>query len=67
MSFWTYSGTTNSGIAASAGIMVNYLYDTAAIEANHEAYANERKVAAAAGIRKLARAVPASGPALQSA
>ena len=62
-----FADTGDSGLAASAGIMVNYLYDTAAIEANHEAYANERTVVAAAGIRKLARAVPASGPALQSA
>ncbi|NNG03356.1 MAG: malonyl-CoA decarboxylase [Inquilinus sp.] len=62
-----FADAGDSGIAASAGIMVNYLYDTAAIEANHEAYANERTVVAAPGIRKLAKALPASGPALQSA
>jgi hypothetical protein len=44
--------------------MVNYLYDAAAIEANHEAYANERSVAATAAIRKQARSLPAAGPAI---
>ncbi len=55
---------SEAGQAASAGIMVNYLYDAAAIEANHEAYASGRGVAAAAAIRKLARTLPAAGPAI---
>jgi malonyl-CoA decarboxylase len=35
------------------GVMVNYLYDLAAIERNHEAYANSGVVAASAQVRKL--------------
>ena len=35
--------------------MVNYRSDLGDIEKNHEAYAENRTVAAASGIRKLAR------------
>jgi malonyl-CoA decarboxylase len=35
--------------------MVNYLYDPAQIEANHEAYAGEGKRAASAGVKKLGK------------
>jgi malonyl-CoA decarboxylase len=35
--------------------MVNYLYDLADIEKNHEAYAENRTIVAASAIRKLAR------------
>ena len=45
------------GLQQSAGIMVNYLYRSADIEANHEAYRGAGRVAAAASIRSLARAV----------
>ncbi|MBI5618242.1 MAG: malonyl-CoA decarboxylase [Gammaproteobacteria bacterium] len=45
-------------LAQSAGVMVNYLYDLAEIERNHEAYANQGDVVAAAQVRKLLRAVP---------
>ncbi|HEX3863412.1 MAG TPA: malonyl-CoA decarboxylase [Stellaceae bacterium] len=44
------------GIQQSAGIMVNYLYRLGDIEANHEAYRGEGKVAAASAVRSLARA-----------
>ncbi len=44
------------GLRQSAGIMVNYLYRLADIEANHEAYRGEGRVAASASIRSLARA-----------
>ncbi len=44
------------GLQQSAGIMVNYLYRSADIEANHEAYRGAGRVAAAASIRSLARA-----------
>jgi malonyl-CoA decarboxylase len=44
------------GMQQSAGIMVNYLYRSADIETNHEAYRGEGRVAAAASIRSLARA-----------
>jgi malonyl-CoA decarboxylase len=44
------------GLQQSAGIMVNYLYRSGDIEANHEAYRGEGRVAASAAIRGLARA-----------
>jgi malonyl-CoA decarboxylase len=44
------------GLQRSAGIMVNYLYRSADIEANHEAYRGAGRVAASASIRSLARA-----------
>ena len=42
------------GIENSWGVMVNYLYHGGSIEANHQAYATEQKIAAAADIRVLA-------------
>jgi malonyl-CoA decarboxylase len=39
--------------AESWGVMVNYLYDLAAIETNHEAYANRGEIAASIQVRKL--------------
>jgi malonyl-CoA decarboxylase len=44
------------GLQQSAGIMVNYLYRLGDIEANHEAYRGEGRVAALSGLRNLARA-----------
>ncbi|MGH7039703.1 MAG: malonyl-CoA decarboxylase [Stellaceae bacterium] len=44
------------GLQQSAGIMVNYLYRSGDIEANHEAYRGEGRVAASAAIRALTRA-----------
>jgi malonyl-CoA decarboxylase len=44
------------GLQQSAGIMVNYLYRLGDIEANHEAYHGEGRVAASAAVRALARA-----------
>jgi len=43
------------GLAQSAGIMVNYLYRLGDIEANHEAYRDEGRVAASSAVRSLAR------------
>jgi malonyl-CoA decarboxylase len=48
--------TSSKGLQQSAGIMVNYLYRLADIEANHEAYRGEGRVAAASAIRNLVRA-----------
>ncbi|MFK7976431.1 MAG: malonyl-CoA decarboxylase [Halioglobus sp.] len=42
------------GIAQSAGIMVNYLYDLQQIEANHDAYFDEGVIAAGKSVKKLA-------------
>jgi malonyl-CoA decarboxylase len=44
------------GLQQSAGIMVNYLYRLGDIEANHEAYRDEGRVAASSAVRGLARA-----------
>jgi malonyl-CoA decarboxylase len=48
--------TSAKGMRESAGLMVNYLYDPAFIEDNHEAYAGEGKRAMASGVRKLVKA-----------
>ncbi len=42
-------------MAQSWGIMVNYLYDPREIEKNHEAFANEGAISAAAAVRRMAR------------
>ena len=44
---------SRKGLRESAGIMVNYLYDLGEIEANHEAYANQREIVASPAVRKL--------------
>ncbi|WP_018700033.1 malonyl-CoA decarboxylase [Amorphus coralli] len=41
------------------GMMVNYLYRLPDIEKNHEAFVNDRKVAASSAVTKLARGLPA--------
>ena len=47
--------TSPKGLQQSAGIMVNYLYRLSEIEANHEAYRGEGRVAASSSIRNLLR------------
>jgi malonyl-CoA decarboxylase len=47
---------SDKGVKASAGLMVNYLYDPAKIEQYHEDYAGEGKRNASAAVRKLAKA-----------
>jgi malonyl-CoA decarboxylase len=47
--------TSQKGLQQSAGIMVNYLYRLADIEANHEAYRGEGRVAASSAVRNLVR------------
>ncbi len=49
-----------SGLSRAAGFMVNYLYDLAKVERNHELYANRGEIVAAAAVRKLLRP-PRSG------
>jgi malonyl-CoA decarboxylase len=46
---------SDKGFRDSATLMVNYLYDPAQIEANHEAYVGEGKRAAATTLKRLAR------------
>ena len=48
--------TSPKGLAESAGIMVNYLYDLDQIERNHEAYANTGEVVASGPVRRLLKA-----------
>ncbi len=43
------------GLKQSHGVMVNYRYDLAEIEKNHEAYAENSKVVASKDVRKLLR------------
>lgn len=47
--------TSERGLQQSAGIMVNYRYRLADIEANHEAYRGEGRVVAASAVRNLAK------------
>jgi len=49
--------TSEKGARESATLMVNYLYDPAKIEDNHEDYAGEGKRNASSAVRKLARGV----------
>ena len=69
------SDPSPSGLAQSAGMMVNYVYDEADVVANHEAYVNEGRVAHSRTIASLAgsgkersrRAGSARAPALRPA
>ena len=47
-----------NGMRQSAGLMVNYLYDLAKIEANHEAYFSQSKIAASSAVHKLLPPAP---------
>ncbi len=47
--------TSGKGLTESAGLMVNYLYDPAKIEDQHEDYAGEGKRAASSAVRKAAK------------
>ncbi|MGX1096673.1 malonyl-CoA decarboxylase [Amorphus sp. MBR-141] len=46
------------GLESAYGVMVNYLYRLSDIEKNHESFVNERTVAAASSVSKLARTLP---------
>jgi malonyl-CoA decarboxylase len=47
--------TSPAAVAEAAGMMVNYLYSLAHIDANHEAYAGQNVIAASAAVTRLAR------------
>jgi malonyl-CoA decarboxylase len=47
--------SSESGMARSAGLMVNYVYWLAELEKNHERYFRERVVSASPAVEKLAR------------
>ena len=44
---------SENGLRQSCGLMVNYLYDPASIENNHEAYVGEGQRAASGGLKRL--------------
>jgi len=50
--------TSPRGMAQGAGFMVNYLYDPAQIEKNHEAFTRDAQVVAARSVRRLLRPAP---------
>ncbi len=47
--------TSPKGMRESAGMMINYLYKLADIEANHEAYTGQNRVTASAQVKGLAK------------
>ena len=46
---------SGNGMAQSAGMLVNYVYDLRAIETNHEDYVIDRNIAVAPAVKRLAR------------
>jgi malonyl-CoA decarboxylase len=50
------------GLIEAAGFMVNYLYDLARIEKNHEAFANNADVVASPSVRRLLGPEGTAGP-----
>jgi malonyl-CoA decarboxylase len=46
--------TSEAGMSRSAGLMVNYVYRLSELEANHEAYARERRIIASSRFEALA-------------
>jgi malonyl-CoA decarboxylase len=50
---------SEKGLAESYGVMVNYQYDLAEIERNHEAFANQGVVVASSPVKKLVSSVKA--------
>jgi len=55
--------TSASGMARSAGLMVNYAYRLEDVERNHERYFSEHAVVASRAVEKLARKSPLGVPA----
>ena len=47
---------SENGLGQSHGLMVNYLYELADIEKNHEAFAQQRTVVASSAVTKLVKA-----------
>ncbi|TDI59049.1 MAG: MCD, Malonyl-CoA decarboxylase MCD [Alphaproteobacteria bacterium] len=52
--------TSENGLEASHGIMVNYLYKLDDIEKNHEAFANSGVITASGPVKRFVRALPAA-------
>jgi malonyl-CoA decarboxylase len=54
---------SEKGLAESLGVMVNYQYDLAEIERNHEAFANQGVVAASSAVKKILPSARSRAPA----
>jgi malonyl-CoA decarboxylase len=54
--------TSESGMAGSAGLMVNYVYRLEDVERNHERYFADHAVVASRTVEKLARKSPLAAP-----
>ena len=50
-----------NGLRQAGGLMVNYLYELGAIEANHEAFVQNGTIAAAQAVRRLSPSASAIG------
>ena len=48
---------SEKGVSQAAGLMVNYLYDLAVVEANHEAFHDTKQVAMSPSLRQLQRSL----------
>jgi len=59
--------TSESGMARSAGMMVNYIYRLEDVERNHERYFGDHAVVASRAVEKLARKSPLGSPAEKQA
>jgi malonyl-CoA decarboxylase len=59
--------TSESGMARSAGMMVNYIYRLEDVERNHERYFADHAVVASRAVEKLARKSPLATPAEKQA
>jgi malonyl-CoA decarboxylase len=57
----TSADLSAKGLGQSHGVMVNYLYDLAAIEKNHEIYAESGEVVCASAVRKILSSGAATG------
>jgi malonyl-CoA decarboxylase len=51
---------SQNGLAQGAGFMVNYLYDLAAVERNHEVFANHGEIVAGPDMQRLCRTLRSS-------
>ena len=49
--------SSEKGLSQAAGFMVNYRYDLASVERNHEAFANQNVIVASPEMQRLERAL----------
>jgi malonyl-CoA decarboxylase len=58
---------SETGMARSAGLMVNYMYRLSEVERNHERYFREHAIAVSAAVEKMARECQLAAPAEKGA